>query len=120
MALEQIFKDVSPEVSDVREIVDGRPARVELHLLASFVQWTKLLQLTRVGVEETKGHLSGIARFAAGQREARARTQLLEPQPQRAPAIPLITNQSFCALLRRYLWPKTCQRSACIFSSRQR
>ena len=53
MALEQIFKDVSAEISDMGVAVNCGPAGVHLHLAPSRIERKKLFERSRVRVKET-------------------------------------------------------------------
>ena len=56
MPLEQIFENVSAEISDVRVAVDRRSAGVHLHFASRRIERMKFLERAGVGVEESKRH----------------------------------------------------------------
>jgi hypothetical protein len=57
MSLQQILKNVGAVISDVREAINRRAARVHFHLAVVLLEWTKLLDFARVGIEKTQRHL---------------------------------------------------------------
>jgi hypothetical protein len=52
MPLEQIFKNVSAEISDVRVAVDRGPAGVHLHFAPRRIERVKFFEGAGVGVEK--------------------------------------------------------------------
>ena len=52
MSLEQIFEDVSPEISDVRAAVNGRSASVDADLAPCRIARLKVFQLARISIKE--------------------------------------------------------------------
>ena len=56
MPLQQVLEDVGAEISDVREIVNSRPACVELHAVPVGIERAELFDLSAVGVEKSRRH----------------------------------------------------------------
>ena len=57
MALEQVFKDIGAEVSDVRAAVNGRPASVDTDGAFGRIARFELFDLTRVRVKKAHCHV---------------------------------------------------------------
>ena len=55
--LEQIFEDVSAEISNVRPAIDGRTARVHSDWTRRRIAWLELLNFARVGIKESQPHV---------------------------------------------------------------
>ena len=56
VTLQEVFKNVGPEITDVSAAVDGRSAGVHRHLASALVEWAELLQLSRIGIKEAQRH----------------------------------------------------------------
>ena len=56
MPLQQILEDIRAKIPDVREVIDRRPAGVELHAFPRGIERAELFQFAGVGVEKSRRH----------------------------------------------------------------
>jgi len=57
VSLEQILKDIGPEISDVRATVNGRPTGVDVDLTPEGIARLKFFDLPRVSIKKMERHI---------------------------------------------------------------